>query len=405
MQYDAINLSQSDLPMGISFLLETTKDLKLPILSSNLVEGSNGKPVFDSFMINKRYGLRIGIFGVMDQTTPSQKIKGYIIKDPFDTSRDIINTFKSKADLIIALSSLPQEKNAKLLEVFPDIDFVISAHLPQTKLLKMKHGYILSSGSKGKYLGRLDIRLNSLDRPLGLEDIGKRTKLEKNLSWLEKRISKLEEAQNDILKSDKTDMKERFKKELKRFKSQKRQVRKELACLDNVRNHFENKVIPLAAKSSEMVSEDLSFSSKKTGLQEKGASPQLSSGPHIKITELPISNEQMITFVLHIDKAPNQVRAMGFDIQYQPEVLKYSGYKKGSLVEKFDMFETIKIKDGLLRIGGFEARDDMIKTGMSDELLRLNFKVIGKGSLDIMLVRLKDDISAWSVLKASEKNE
>ena len=67
------------------------------------------------------------------------------------------------------------------------------------------------------------------------------------------------------------------------------------------------------------------------------------------------------------------------------------------LVNKFDMFDASKIKEGLVRIGGFEARGDLIRAGKSGELVRFNFAVIGRGIPELHLVRLKDDIASWGI--------
>jgi hypothetical protein len=99
---------------------------------------------------------------------------------------------------------------------------------------------------------------------------------------------------------------------------------------------------------------------------------------------------------------------MGFDVVYDPNILKYSGYIKRQMVKKFDMFDVNKIRAGLLRVGGIEAGKDLIQAGKSGEIFRLRFEVIAQGNQTLQLVKLKDDISAWGVAKvqpAQKKKE
>jgi hypothetical protein len=393
MGYAAINLSQRDLSVGVPFLLKTAREMNVPLLSSNLAQIGTGEPLFKPFIIKRIGGLAVGIFGLMDQPKQVQKSSSYLIKNPYDTAREAIGSLKDKAGLIIVLSSLSKELNVKLLEEFSAIDFIISTDNKSRAPTRVKDAYILSSGDKGKYLGNLDISLNSSERPLGLKDIGRKRKLESTLSWTKRRIPQLKEKEETILKGDNPRVKERFKRELDRLTRDEARYREELAKLGNNPNYFENRIIPLAAKQSE---ESIRLSQKPKGNVGK-SSRHTSPGPHIRISEVGNDKERKVTYVLLVDKSPNQVRAMGFDVTYDPKVLKYSGYTKGELIRNFDMFDAAELKDGLLRVGGFEARSDSILPGKSGELISFNFNIIGKGNSNLNLIRLKDDISAWVV--------
>ncbi len=409
MAYDAINLSQEDLLFGTSFLLkdllEEARALKLPLISSNLVSRKTEKPIFSPFIVKKAGEINVGIFGLMEHSSLTQKPDStYIVKDPYEVAREMISSLKDKVGLIIALSSLSKEKNLKLPEDAPGIDFIISTDKRTHSPIRVKNSYILSSADKGKYLGRLDITLTSLERPLTLQDVSATRKLRSRLAWVQQKIISLKERENDVLGSDNARIKERYNKEIERLKKQEGQYRQEVAKLDKVSNSFTNAIIPLAAKRPEKAPKKLSLRhTGKTGA--KGASPVMSPGPHIRINKLLADKGQRITFVLTIDKAPNQVRALGFDVVYDPKVLKYSKYVKGELVKKFDMFDASKIKDGQVRVGGFEARDDLIMAGKSGELVRLEFQVTGKGNSGLQLVRLKDDISLWGVESAQTSRQ
>ena len=394
MSYHAINVSESDLVLGVSFLEEKAKAHKLSFVSANLVYKKTGKPVFAPSVTKQTGNVRVAIIGVMDAPAPPGILQDtYAVQDPAESVRSVANSLKDQANIVILLSSLSKKKNVNLLKELADIDFVISTDKRSHAPIRVKNGYILSSGNKGKYLGMLDITLSSLDRPLELEDTGRKSKLKSSLSWIERKMAQFDNKKEDIFKSDDARIKEKFNEQMQRFKKQRDQYRKELSELNNVHNCFQNKMIPLAARQPE---KDIMLSRQGKGTSGS-ASQVMSPGACIEINTLRDDNGKKITFVLAIDRASNQVRALGFDVVYDSKVLKYSGYTKGELVKKFDMFDASKLRDGLLRVGGFEAREDLIQAGKSGELVKLGFDVIGQGNSDVKLVRLKDDISSWGV--------
>jgi hypothetical protein len=287
--------------------------------------------------------------------------------------------------------------NNKLLEACPDIDLIISTDRRLRAPTRAKNGYILSSGDRGRYVGRLSVRLSSLKRPLRLKDMSSKKRLKKNLKWTENRIAKLEGDREKILASDNAQVKERFHKGIDRLKKQQEHYRKELIDLIDADNYFENMTIPLASTQPKTTSRQLPSPRAQKNIPVKGAISSVSADSPLRIKKFFSDEGKKLTFVIHIDRAPNHVRALGFDALYDPKILRYSNYTKRELIEKFDMFDASKLKEGLVRIGGFEARGDLIRAGKSGELVRLVFDVIGKGNSKLHLVRLKDDISSWGV--------
>ena len=166
-------------------------------------------------------------------------------------------------------------------------------------------------------------------------------------------------------------------------------------------NYFVNSVIwlrPTAGKRPP--SKSLAVRTKAVGKKTNGTD----SGPHIIIKTLRNREKKKLTVVISIVKAPNQVRALGCDVLYDSTVLKYIGYTRGQLIDKFDVFDARKLRDGVIRIGGFEARDDKIPPERNGELIKLQFELIGEGDAGLRLLNLKDDISSWNVEVTSSIN-
>jgi hypothetical protein len=106
--------------------------------------------------------------------------------------------------------------------------------------------------------------------------------------------------------------------------------------------------------------------------------------------------EKKAALTIFIEKTPNEVKSLGFDLGYDPAVLKYSGYKKGQIIQNFTMFDAHRIKAGLIRAGGFHAGNSRI-SGKKGELITFHFDSINKGNPEIKIINLTDDISSWKV--------
>lgn len=114
---------------------------------------------------------------------------------------------------------------------------------------------------------------------------------------------------------------------------------------------------------------------------------------------------EYIVALVKVQSAPNDVRAFGFDIVYNPEILNYQDVKTspGDLVENFDQFGTNLIAPGRIRVGGFEAGDDLILTGVNGLVVMFEFNVIKIESCTVSPMKVisqKDHIESWEAVNA-----
>ena len=400
MGYDAVNISQIDLVLGVPFLQDKIKSTELPFISANLFGKENKRNLFAPYIIKKINDLTIGIIGIMDQPEQTREAKMFTVRDPFASAREMTTLLKDKAGMIIVLSSLPREKNVKLLEDVPGIDFIISTDPRRNSPAKIGNAFMLSAGTRGKYMGRLDIKLHSLVKPMNLEDNGRVKNLQLSLAGLNKQISQLNNKKEDIAQSNNELIKKRMAATLEGLQTRQEQLRQELAKHEDQkagqthkRNSFDNTFIALAAKQVRKDAVSAAKGAKKTVTAAGSKGP----GSLIKVSTLGDDSSNSITVVLSIDKAANPVRALGFDMAYDPKVVEYKGFHRGGLTNKFDMFDAVKREDGLLRIGGFEAMNDFIQLGIGGDLITLDFQQISKGDFGFRLTGLKDDIASWIV--------
>ncbi|MBF0450236.1 MAG: hypothetical protein HQK75_06005 [Candidatus Magnetomorum sp.] len=108
---------------------------------------------------------------------------------------------------------------------------------------------------------------------------------------------------------------------------------------------------------------------------------------------------QMVVFELSLNNAPNVVSALGFDIEFNPEILAYQSYEQGTLIKnRCDFFNVTTPEQGKLRIGGvISTSDHKIQVDESGVFMLVTFKVLKNSNDLITLIDLKDDIKNWSV--------
>ena len=128
MGYDAVNVGEKDLMMGFKFLSDLTQKAKFPILSANLLDKKTEKAIFKPYVIKEIAGLKIGIFGLLDDTFNSilqEKDPGLTIREPISISKTVTKSLREYCDLIVCLSQLGESKDKRLAGENPQIDLIL----------------------------------------------------------------------------------------------------------------------------------------------------------------------------------------------------------------------------------------------------------------------------------------
>ncbi|MDI7261977.1 MAG: hypothetical protein QME90_18945 [Thermodesulfobacteriota bacterium] len=167
MGYDAMGVGDDDLSLGKEFFLEISKRANFPFLSSNIIDESSGKPLFQTSLIKKINGLRIGIFSLISPDAflnpYDLRRKGLIFRPPTETAQNMVKELQPRTDLIILLSHLGYPKDVEMAQTVPGIHLIVGSHtginLPYPPVLK--NTLIVQMASKGMYGGRLDLAFNT----------------------------------------------------------------------------------------------------------------------------------------------------------------------------------------------------------------------------------------------------
>lgn len=143
---DAMVLGNHELDKGKDFLEDCIAKTSFPILCSNIVERSTGRPVKGTrpYVILERKGLRIGILGITTAYTPymvtATSFEPFKALDPIETSKRLIPQIRKEGvDLLLLLAHVPfyvddsgkvTGELAEILDAIPKVDWCMGGHIP-----------------------------------------------------------------------------------------------------------------------------------------------------------------------------------------------------------------------------------------------------------------------------------
>lgn len=160
--YDAINVGEYDLTMGIGFLKSWRKRLSLPFISANL-KGKEGKGVFDPFRIVTLGKYKIGILGVMKEGVHLSRVPDgalYHVTDPVESVKEQVKTLKKRGvNFIVLLTDMTSMECKKITHLKLPINVIIGSSrknrlsLPRVSYQRL----ILHLDRYGKHIGKLSL--------------------------------------------------------------------------------------------------------------------------------------------------------------------------------------------------------------------------------------------------------
>ncbi len=163
LNYDAINLADKDLQYGRGFLDELRQQLRLPFISANVYDAETGQRFAQPYVLKEVNGSTVAIFGVTMAAPNLMQGTGFEVRDPVQAARSMVQELRERCDVLVALAHLGLTGALDLAEQVPGIDVIISGHNGSHVQAphRVGHTLIMQPGSKGKYLGQLDLVLRS----------------------------------------------------------------------------------------------------------------------------------------------------------------------------------------------------------------------------------------------------
>lgn len=145
---------------------EIIDDMGYAFLASNIFDNEWDEPVFDSTAVFEKGGVKVAVIGQAMPYTPIANPRWMFPKWSFGIRPEVLqaNVDKARADgaeVVVLLSHDGFDVDRKLASVVNGIDVIVTGHthdaIPQA--IEIGSTLLLSSGSHGKYLGRIDLEV------------------------------------------------------------------------------------------------------------------------------------------------------------------------------------------------------------------------------------------------------
>lgn len=123
-------------------------------------------------------------------------------------------------------------------------------------------------------------------------------------------------------------------------------------------------------------------------------------GEGLAIADSRASAGRIVSIPVTVQQALNEVDALGLDVHYDPQVLRFTGgFSRGDLVMNWNFIDASELEPGIVRVGAFTVTDTIL-AGEEGVVVELEFEVIcaqcGTGTTsEIFVTELVDDIATW----------
>jgi len=244
MGYDVVNVGEKDLMTGFKFLYDVSQKTEFPFISANLVDKKTEKGIFKPYVIKEIAGIRIGIFGLIDDIfNPSlqEKEPGLTILEPLSTSKTVTKSLKKYCDLIVTLSQLGESTDKKLAKENPQIDLILGGGGESKRAVRdrVNEVPIYRLEPRGGYLGRIDYTLADTKKPIKFLISRERDEME---GRLERLIARSIQMKSEMAKTGKQE--EMKVKELRFLELKQKELEKTILAFEE-KNFYKHTAIPV----------------------------------------------------------------------------------------------------------------------------------------------------------------
>ncbi len=159
MNCRAVSIAAQDLAGGLDLLKHIQDEQKLNWLSMNLVDKNTSQPIFAPFLDTEIGDTTITILGLTDEQAAQGKDENYTILPWQEVLPEIVKEMDSRTDMIILLSSYPEEVNREIGRTVKGIDLILESGHGGSNLAphRVEDTLIARVGARGKYIGMMRI--------------------------------------------------------------------------------------------------------------------------------------------------------------------------------------------------------------------------------------------------------
>ncbi len=130
LNYQAINVGQYDLALGVDYLKKKQKKYNLPLLSANLTDRT-GTRIFPSSKLVTVQGIKLGIIGIIRHRLKRKKIPGgnfLRVLSPIKVAKSEADKLRKEgASIVIVLTDMDDMESRMLTKREISVDVIISS--------------------------------------------------------------------------------------------------------------------------------------------------------------------------------------------------------------------------------------------------------------------------------------
>ena len=161
-----------ELRMGAESLLKIREAARFPLVSANLVKEADGRPWLEPGIVVQAGPLRVAFLAVLPHD-PAFRLElpdGTVLvtRDPVEALAEAVPGFRSRADVVVVLATVPVPDARLLAREVPGIDWIVGAAGNDLLHEPIREGKtrILYVENQGKYFGQVELWAPTGERPL-----------------------------------------------------------------------------------------------------------------------------------------------------------------------------------------------------------------------------------------------
>lgn len=162
MNYDALNIGQREAQFTATQLEGIKRESPVPIISANLLNKADQKPIFDSYRIVQRGEFHIAIIGVLDPNGVGDNVGDGLVVGEMDSAIErCLSELRGKADMIVLLAFADEATLTRLAQEFYECQVILGGKVsqPAQELFHMNRSLVYFVTNESRALGLLHLQL------------------------------------------------------------------------------------------------------------------------------------------------------------------------------------------------------------------------------------------------------
>ncbi len=164
MSPDVFTLGNHEFDYGVKNLKEALKLAQFPVVCANLYDREKKEFLVPPYLILNREKFKVAFIGLVTEGIEKEvkEWDGLEVLDAESTLASYMNELEDKSDIQILVSHMGLQKDKSIAEKVQGLEVIIGGHSHTVlrKPRKVNGTLICQAGSRGRYLGKLDLFLN-----------------------------------------------------------------------------------------------------------------------------------------------------------------------------------------------------------------------------------------------------